>query len=112
MNIFGTSEPVTVTPAGGLDSDGNPLPDGTPVVVDAITVAPGNTTGQFTDAGGLDSAEFTAYLPLGSPVSNDDLILVRGRPCLARVQEWRDPWPGDLAIECLVVLCKSTTGAS
>ena len=112
MNLFGTSEPVTVTPAGGLDSDGNPISDGTPVVIDAITVAPGNTTGQFTESGGLDSTEFTVYLPIGSPVNDDDLIEVRGRHCLARVQEWRDPWPGDLAVEATVVLCKSTTGAS
>lgn len=112
MNVFGTNEQVTVTTAGGLDNDGNPLPDGEPVVIDAFTVAPGNTTGQFTESGGLDSAEFTVYLPLGSPISDDDLIEVRGRTCLARVQEWRDPWSSADALECLEVLCKSTTGAS
>lgn len=113
MNLFETSgETVTVTPQAGLDDDGDPIAGGGPVAVEAITVAPGNTTLSYNDQGDLDSAEFTVYLPLGSPVSDDDLITVRGKTCRARVQEWRDPWPGEVSLDGMVVLCKSVTGVS
>lgn len=113
MNLFGTEgEPVTVIPQTGLDDNGDPTAAETPVVLEAITVAPGNTTFQFGDQGERDSAEYTVYLPFGSPVSDDDLITVRGRNFRARVQEWRDPWPGEVSLDGLVVLCKSVTGVS
>lgn len=113
MNLFGTSgEQVTIIPQSGLDDDGDPIPGGTPVTIEAITVAPGNTSLQFMDSGGIDSAEFTVYLQLGAPVNDDDIITVRGRNFRARVQEWRDPWPGIESLDALVVLCKSVTGAS
>lgn len=112
MNLFGTSEQVTVTPQAGLDGDGDPIPGGTPVVIEAITVAPGNTAIQFMDSGDVDSADFTVYLPIGAQIKDDDLITVRERTCLARVQEWRDPWPGGVPLDGVVVLCKSVTGAS
>jgi hypothetical protein len=112
MDFFGMTEQVTVTPQSGLDSDGDPIAAGVPVVLDAIAVAPGNTSFRVGDDSELDSAESTVYLPVGSPVSDDDLILVRGRACLARVQEWRDPWAGLEPLDGLVVLCKSVTGAS
>lgn len=113
MNIFETSEEdVTVTPQGGLDDDGDPAAGGTPIVIGAITVAPGNTSLQFSDSGEVDSVEYTVYLPAGSAISDDDLITVRGRDFRARVQEWRDPWPGEVSLDGLVVLCKSVTGGS
>lgn len=113
MNLFGTSgETVTVTPVSGLDDDGDPIAAGDPVDIEAIAVAPGNTALRYNDQGELDSAEFTVYLPSGSPVSDDDLITVREKPCRARVQVWRDPWPGEVSLDGMVVLCKSVTGVS
>lgn len=105
-------ETVTVTSQAGLDEDGNPTSGGIPAVVETIAIAPGNTSFAFMDSGDVDSAEFTVYLPVGSPVHDDDLITVRGRTCRARVQEWRDPWPSGEPLEGLVVLCRSVTGGS
>lgn len=107
------SEQVTVIPQSSLDSDGNPAPSGTPVVLNAFAVAPGNTTLQFGDTGDIDSADFTVYfLDRMVVIHDDDVIVVRGRTCRARVQEWRDPWNVGMPLEGLVVLCRSKTGAS
>lgn len=105
-------ESVTVYPQFDTDDDGNPVPGGSPVVLEAFAVAPGNTTVLFGDSGSLDSADFTVYLSLDAAVNDGDLIEVRGRTCRARVQEWRDPWPGTPPLDGMVVLCKSATGAS
>lgn len=111
MNLFGTvGETVTVTPQSGFNDDGDPIASGQPVTLEAILVTPGNTSSRVNDQGELDSVEFTVYLPFGSPISDDDLIVVREKPCWARVQEWRDPWPGAVSLDCLVVLCKAVTG--
>lgn len=107
------TEQVTVIPQSSLDSDGNPTASGTPVVLTPFTVAPGNTTLQFGDTGDTDSVDFTVYfLDRQAPVHDDDSIVVRGRTCRARVQEWRDPWAVGQPLEGLVVLCTSKTGAS
>lgn len=103
-------ETVTVTPTGGgLDSDGNPTTTGSPVVLPTIAVAPGNTLLSLGIGGDLDDVEFTVYMSLGSAVSDDDQITVRGKACRARVQEWRSPRTnrGGLA-----VLARSVTGKS
>ena len=105
------TEQVTVTPLAGLNSDGDPIPGGTPVVLNAIFVAPGNTSLRLTESGDVDSAEFTVYLPIDAPIHDDDLITVRDKPCFARVREWRDPWPGE-SLNSLEVLCKSVTGGT
>lgn len=103
------SETVTITPTFGRDDDGNPIANGTPVVVAPIAVAPGNTTVQFTDSGNVDSADFTVYFRLGVSVKDGDLIEVRDRDCIARVQEWVNPYANHGGV---VVLCRSATGAS
>lgn len=103
------NETVTITPSGGRDDDGNPVTGGDPVVVAPIAIAPGNTTVQFTDSGNVDSADFTVYFRLGVEISDGDVITVRGRDCLARVQEWINPYANHGGV---VVLCTSDTGAS
>lgn len=104
------TETVTVTPsAGGYDADGNPIAAGDPITLPTLGIAPGNTSLQFEDASGLDDVQFTVYLKLGSPITDDDQITVRGKQCRARVQEWISPWTGRGGV---VVLCRSTTGAS
>lgn len=109
----GLMETVTVIPQSSLDSDGNPVSGGEPLVLNVFAVEPGNTAQQFGDTGDVDSVDFSVYfLDRLAPVHDDDAIVVRGRTCRARVKEWRDPWPGDVPLEGLVVLCHSTTGAS
>jgi len=106
------TESVTVTPRFGLDDDGNPIADGTPVVFEAFAVAPGNTTITHTDAGGVDNVAFTVFFLSAVAIKDDDLIEVREKSCNARVQLWENPWPAALPIGGVVVLCESTTGAS
>jgi len=102
------AETVTVSPAaGGFDRYGNPITPGTPVVLPTLAVAPGNTQLQAGEGGDLDDVQFTVYLDLDSPIQDDDAITVRGKQCLARVQEWRSPWTGRGG---LVVFARSTTG--
>lgn len=95
--------------AAGWDSDGNPIDTGALISMRAIAIAPGNTSLGFVEAGGGDVVEYTVYLPLGSPIVDDDLITVRGKQCRARVKEWVSPWTGRGGLE---VLCAAATGAS
>lgn len=104
-------EQVTVIPQSQINDDGDPVAGGDPFVLSAFAVAPGNTTVQYNNSGDVESADFTVYLDRGAPVLDGDVIQVRGLVCVARVQEWRDPWPGE-PLEGLVVLCRSKTGAS
>lgn len=94
--------------AAGYDSDGNPIPTGALVSIRAIAIAPGNTSLEFITGGDTDTAEYTVYLPLGSPIVDDDQIEVRGKHCRARVKEWISPYSGRGGLE---VVCKSVTGA-
>lgn len=106
-------EQVTVIPQSSIDDDGNPGTSGDPILLEAFAVAPGNTTLQFGESGEVDAADFTVYLDVDAPVSDDDLMQVRGRTCSVRVQEWIDPWPGTHPqVGGVVVICKSRTGAS
>ncbi len=105
-------EAVTLTPQSSRDDDGNPVPGGSPVVLQAFLVAPGNTTVQFTDSGNIDSVDFTVYFLEPVSIKNGDLIEVRDRTCVARVQKWIDPWSGSDPLNSTVVLCTSATGAS
>lgn len=106
------TEAVTVTPQAGRDDDGNPVTGGDPVVLEAFLVAPGNTTLQFTDSGNVDSADFTVYFLQSVSINDGDLIEVRDRTCIARVQKWIDPWDTGAPLDSTVVLCTSDTGAS
>lgn len=114
------SETVTVTPQSGTNSDGDPMPAGTPFDVVAMEIAPGNTLLRYGIGGDLDNVDFTAYLPLRvktavdadyqttvSALTDDFRILVRGRDCLGRVQEWNSSGQGGV-----VVLCHSARGKS
>jgi hypothetical protein len=101
------SETVTVTPQSGLDKHGNPIDAGDPVVLPTLAIAPGNTLQTPGLGGDLDDVQFTVFLELGSAIADDDEILVRGKTCRARVQEWRSPWSERGG---LVVLAQSSTG--
>jgi hypothetical protein len=94
--------------AAGWDSDGNPIPTGATIAVEALAIAPGNTS-LTINTGELDEADYTVYLPLGSPITDDDLMTVRGKVCNTRVKEWRSPWTGRGGLE---VLCSAITGSS
>lgn len=114
------TEQVTITPGGGSDSKGNPKPTGTPFTVPALEIAPGNTQLRFGVGGDLDNVEFTVFLPLrvrtGEGVdrklrptvevcTDTFSVLVRGRQCRGRLQEWNSGGQGGV-----VVLCESATG--
>ena len=103
------SETVAITPAFGYDDDGNPEPTGPTIEAEAFAVAPGNTSYSYGNNGDVDTAEYTIYLPVGTPIKDDDVIIVRGRTCVARVREWRSLRTDRAALE---VLCKSATGAT
>lgn len=112
------SETVRIIPQGGRNSDGDPLPAGTPFDLVAWEIAPGNTLLRYGIGGDLDSVDFTAFLPLRcrvavdadwqttvSALTDDFRILVRGRDCFGRVQEWNSSGQGGV-----VVLCHSARG--
>jgi len=114
-------EIVTVTPGGGRDAKGNPVPAGTPFEVMALEVAPGNMLVRYGVGGDLSTVEFTVFLPLrmraADPVDGyvatvDRLtdafsIEVRGRVCRGRAQVWDSGGRGGIA-----VLAYSATGKS
>lgn len=114
------TERVTITPLGGLNTNGDPRSDGTPFDLVAWEVAPGNTLLQYGIGGDLDTVEFTVFLPLRiraqvgadwlwQPVidklTDSFAVDVRGRHCIGRAQEWNSGGRGGLAI-----LCHSATG--
>jgi hypothetical protein len=112
------TETVTVTPAAGIDSDGNPANTGDPVVLTPLEVAPGNLLVRHGVGGDLTGVEFTVYLPLrvrfeGAWTSTEDLvrtgddILVRGKQCTALVSVWRTQHGGRGGV---AVLARSATG--
>lgn len=101
------TETVTVTSQSGYDSNANPIPPGGSVTLTALAVTPGVTALTLAGGGDLDDVEYTVYLELGAPIFDDDEILVRGKPCRARVKHWVSPWTGRGGLE---VLCKSATG--
>lgn len=117
------TEQVTITPLGGQNTDGDPLPDGTPFPLRGL-VTPGNTTRRPGESGDLDTADFTVYLPLrmrlesevpgvwewvsvGDLLTEDFRITVRGRECVGRAQVWEEGGRGGIA-----VLATSATGTS
>lgn len=110
------SEQVTVIPLGGHDGNGDALPDGTPLVLLAYEVAPGNTLLSYGIGGDLDSVDYTAFLPLRfraggtwsalAPILESPFdIEVRGRRCNGRAQIWDSRGHGGIA-----VLAHSSTG--
>lgn len=109
---------VTVTStAGGLDDDGNPTAGGTPVTLTPWEIAPGNTVLQYGIGADLDDVQYTVYFPLRlhgqstqDLIPDDSVITVDGKPCRARVQVWQSQRGGNRG--GVVVLCRSTTGAS
>jgi hypothetical protein len=103
------SETVTVTPRFERDDDGNPVADGTPVDLEAFAVAPGNTTITYTNAGDVDDVAFTVFFQTPVAISDGDLIVVRGKPCNARIQLWENPYQTHGGF---VVLAEATTGAA
>lgn len=83
--IDATREQVTITPTGGRDDSGQPLPDGAPFTVMARGVKPGNTTRMMGDDGVLLSADFTVSFDLDTPIADGDRVTVRGRTGYAMV---------------------------
>lgn len=93
-------ETVTVTPDGGINSDGDPDTDGATVTLIPLEVAPGNLLLKYGTGGDLTDVQFTIYLPLQVNISGSwtdtetlvrtgDRIEVRGRDCIAFVQVWK-----------------------
>lgn len=112
------AETVTITPIGGTNTDGDPAADGTAFDVRALEIAPGNTLQRFGVGGDLDTVDYTVFLPLrmrdgetyvatSSKLTEDFSILVRGRKCLGRAQEWASGGRGGVA-----VLAHSAAGKS
>lgn len=112
------SETVTVTPAGGIDSNGDPAATGTPVTLTPLEIAPGNMLVRYGAGGDLTDVEFTVYLPLriqdggtwtevSTLVATGDQIEVRGRRCIAFVQVWKSQRGNRGGV---AVLARSKTG--
>jgi hypothetical protein len=101
---------VIVTPGGtNWDDDGNPTPTSADIPLQAMAIAPGDTSFTPGPGGELDTVTYTVYLPLGAPISNDDTMLVRGKVCEVRVKEWISPWSGRGGLE---VSCVAAAGVS
>lgn len=103
------TETVVVTPRFDRDDDGNPVANGSPVTLQAFAVAPGNTTITYTHAGDVDDIAFTVFFQTPVAINDGDLIVVRGKPCNARIQLWENPYRPHGGF---VVLAESTTGAA
>lgn len=113
------SETVTVVPAGGIDSDGNPADPGEALTLAPLEIAPGNALMRYGAGGDLTDVEFTVYLPLrvrtdpttwtetAELVRNGDEIVVRGRRCTAWVSVWRAQRGGRGGV---AVLARSRSG--
>jgi hypothetical protein len=95
------SESVTVIPARlGNDANGDPYPQGAPVALSPLEIAPGNALLRYGIGGDLIDVAFTVFFPLRvqtkagyadaeTVIRNGDEIVVRGRKCLAAVEVWR-----------------------
>lgn len=93
-----------------LDDDGNPVAaSGAPNTIYARGIAPGDTRLTPGATSDLDEVAFTAYFDLGAAIADNDMVMVRGRLCRARVKEWISPWSGRGGLE---VACVSATGAT
>ncbi|HUY02392.1 MAG TPA: hypothetical protein VMV33_03840 [Rhodocyclaceae bacterium] len=97
------TEKVTIFPVVGNDDNGDPLPEGAPIVVTPLEVAPGNAVLKYGVGGDLQNIEFTVFLELRheSNIKTGDEMLVRGRRCVAAVQIWRSqqsPNQGGIAV--------------
>jgi hypothetical protein len=94
-----------------LDDDGNPVAagGGGPTTIYARAIAPGDTRLTPGATSDLDEVAFTAYFNLGDPIADNNMVMVRGRLCRARVKEWVSPWSGRGGLE---VACISATGAT
>lgn len=114
------AEIVTITPRFGNDTNGNPIPDGTPFPLTPLEIAPGNTVLQHGAGGDLDDVEFTVFFPLmvfrtalaghepvEALIEDGYGIRVRDRDCAARVQVWRSQRSGRGGV---VVLARSVSG--
>lgn len=112
------TETVTVTPAGGIDSNGDPQATGTPITLTPLEVAPGNLLLRYGAGGDLTDVEFTVYLPLrilidgtwtemDTLIATGDQIEVRGRRCIAFVQVWKSQRGNRGGV---AVLARSKTG--
>lgn len=112
------TETVTVTPDGGINSDGDPVTDGTTITLTPLEVAPGNLLLRYGTGGDLTDVEFTIYLPLRINISGTwtdtdtlirtgDRIEVRGRTCTAFVQVWKSQRGNRGGV---AVLARSKTG--
>lgn len=103
------SEQVTVIPRNGRDDNGQPRADGTPQVVLAANVEPGDTSFQYGITGELDQADFTVALPIDVPINDGDAMIVRGYYGVVRVSKSINRWV-DRQVQ--IVLVYSTTGGS
>ena len=111
------TEIVTITPQVGIDANDNPVAGGTPFTLPA-RVAPGNTTVRPGADGQLDTADFTAYLPLkvkgasgwvstSSLLTDKFTITIRNQVCVGRAREWNENGRG--AIEVLASIKSGAT---
>ena len=97
------AETVTIFPTVGNDDNGDPLPQGAPIVVTPLEIAPGNAVNKWGVGGDMQNIEFTVFLELRHErsIKTGDEMLVRGRRCLAAVQVWRSqqsPNQGGIAV--------------
>lgn len=113
------TETVTITPTPGLDSDGNPTSQGSPVSLTPLEIAPGNVLIRYGVGGDLTDVNFTVFLPLrvrtdpttwtevSTLVRTGDEIEIRGQRCVASVQVWRSQRGGRGGV---AVLARARTG--
>lgn len=104
------SESVTIIPQVDRDDNGDMVAAGSPYTLVAKAVAPGNTTLSYNTSGDVEDVDFTVYLPLGSVIKDDDVIMVRTKKCYARVQVWQSAY--NTGRGGVVVLAKAITGRS
>ena len=114
-------ETVTVIPTVDHDRHGNPVPQGPPLVVTPLEIAPGNATMRPGQGGDLTDVEFTIYLPRrihnGSGFSETETLVkngyeirVRDRSCIAMIQVWKSQQSASRG--GVVVLARSKSGKS
>nr|WP_046284622.1 head-tail adaptor protein [Mycobacterium sp. UM_NZ2] len=93
------SETVTRHRGGGRNENGQ-LVDATPSTLTAIGVAPGGGTERIERGHDGETVVCTVYFRMGTDLTNDDELTVRGQRYRIIVNDWRMSGRGGLEVLC------------
>lgn len=95
------SEQVTRYRGGDRDENGKLTAEEPPRILNAIAVAPGGGSHSSEKSRESESTAFTVYLPLGTDLTDDDELKVRGDRFRIIVNNWNMDRRGGLEVLCV-----------